>query len=87
MVSPHYYCRYGDIYFTPEQVKMAADGIHIDPVFDGVFVEPDMVPLGGVREEGGGQTGEGGGGAAQEVPTAEDSISRRRLAFAVQCTI
>jgi hypothetical protein len=50
MVSQHYYCRYGDIYFTPEQVKMAADGIHIDPFFDGVFVEPDVVPLGGVRE-------------------------------------
>ena len=72
---------------------MAADNIQFDPVFNGVF-EPALAPLGGVREEGGGQGGEqggqrgvgGAGGATEEVPAAEDSISRRRLAFVVQCT-
>ena len=82
----HRYCRYGDIYFSPDQIKLAVDGIHIDPVYNGVRV-PDVVPLGGVREEEGGQGGEGGGlreegveQARQEVPAVENIVFRRRLA-------
>ena len=75
----HYFCRYGDVYFSPEQVKLAVDGIHIDPVYNGIR-GPDVEPLGAVREEEGGQGGEGGGEASQEGPAAENSVFRRRLA-------
>ena len=75
----HYFCRYGDVYFSPEQVKLAVDGIHIDPVYDGIR-GPDVEPLGAVREEEGGQGEEGGGEASQEGPAAENSVFRRRLA-------
>ena len=75
----HYFCRYGDVYFSPEQVKLAVDGIHIDPVYNGIR-GPDVEPLGAVREEEGGQGGEGGGEASQEGPAAESSVFRRRLA-------
>ena len=82
----HYFCRYGDVYFSPEQVKLAVDGIHIDPVYNGIR-GPDVGPLGAVREEEGGQGGEGGGQggegvgeASQEGPADENSVFRRRLA-------
>ena len=86
----HYYCRYGDVYFTPEQVKMAVDGIQIDPVYKGVS-GPEVARAvreeeGGQGGDGGGQREEGGGQASQEVTASEDSVFRRRLVNVVQCT-
>lgn len=58
---------------------MAVDGIHIDPVYNGMREA--------VREEEGGQGGDGGGQREEGGgPASEDIVFRRRLVYVMPCT-